>query len=201
MDFSTTPPYLLASKVVQAALVAERGALMLMLVGDSVGFDIPTLRERHAILFPRLSEQLFGHQHFCDLALIVLAGLYETVKVSLAAKSGSAHSDEVALYIVGGTEAQAVPRTAGSLGNGSDSHKLCGAHISVDRVDNARIGERENVVVSERSVVVGVGHVRVECGVGGHCSVPSVVPLDNLILSNGPAYVDEIHTSPHSLHN
>ena len=201
MLFSTNPPCFLASEIMKALLVAEGSTLVLMLVGDTVGFNIPTLRERHAIFFPRLTEQLFSDQHFCDLTLIILASLYEIVKVSLAAKSGSAHSDEVTLYIIGGTEAKRIPCTTRSLGNGSDSHKLCGTHISVDRVDNARIGECEDVVVGERSVVVGVGHVRVECGVGGHCSIPSVVPLDNLILPNEPAYMGEIHISPHSLHN
>lgn len=199
--FSTNPPCFLASEVMESALVAEGSTLVLMLVGDTVGFNIPALRERHAILFPRLTKHLFGNQHFSDLALIVLASLYETVKVGFAAKSGSAHSDKVTLYIVGGTEAKRIPCTTGSLINGGNNHKLCRVHISVDRVDHARIGEREDVVVGESSVVVSVGHVRVECGVGGHCSVPSVVPLDNLILPNRPAYMGEIHISPHSLHN
>jgi len=173
VDFSTTPLYYLASEVAQAALVAECGALMLMLVGDSVGFDIPTLREGDAVLHPRLTEHLFSDQHFGDLTLIILAGLHERVEVSLAAEGGSAHGDEVALYIVGGTEAQAVPRTAGSLGNAGNCHKVGGiCHIDDDRVNHARVGECEDIVVGVGKARVGAGEVGVKGG--GHGRLQSV---------------------------
>ena len=174
MDFSTTPPYLLASEVAQAALVAERGAFVLMLVGDTVGFDIPTLREGDAVLHPRLTEHLLSDQHFGNLTLIILAGLHERVKVSLAAEGGSAHGDEVALYIVGGTEAQAVPRAAGSLGNAGNCHKVGSiCHIGDDRVNHARVGECEDIVVGVGKTSVGAGEVGVKGG-GGHGRLQSV---------------------------
>ena len=124
MDFSTTPPYLLASEVAQAALVAERSTFVLMLVGDTIGLNVPTLRERHAILFPLLAEQLLSDQHFSDFALIVLAGLYERIEICLAAKNRRAHGEEIALYIVGGTEAKCIPRAAGRLRNAGNGHKV-----------------------------------------------------------------------------
>ena len=161
--FSTNPPHLL---LLELTLGAERGALKLDLIVAHVG----AVGERDAILMPRLTKDLFGDEHFCDLALIVLASLANGVEVSLAALIDNvAHFHDGTLYCVRGTETQrripaALARCAGKRG---EQNKRSGVHIvHLDNVEHTIKDKAEHIVVGESDASVALAHKNLNGGVG-----------------------------------
>lgn len=170
--FFTNPPHL---PLLELALGAERGALKLDLIVAHVG----AVGERDAILVPRLAEDLFGDEHFRDLALIVLASLADGVEVSLAALIDHvAHFHDSALYCVRGTETQrristALARRARQDG---EQNKRSGVHIvHLDSVEHTIKNKAEKIVVGESNARVALAHKNLN-GRVGHGVPLSVCP-------------------------
>ena len=153
--FSTNPPHLF---LLELTLSAERGALEFDLIVAHVG----AVGEGYAILMPRLTKDLFGDEHFCNLALIVLASLANGVEVSLAALIDNiAHFYDGALYSVRGTETQrrisaALARRAGKRG---EQNKRSGVHIvHFDNVEHSIKDKAEHVIMGESNASVALAH-------------------------------------------
>ena len=160
---STNPPHLL---LLELTLGAERGALKLDLIVTHIG----AVGERDAILMPRLTKDLFGDEHFCDLALIVLASLANGVEVSLAALINHvAHFHDGTLYCVRGTETQrrisaALARRARKRG---EQNKRSGVHIvHLDNVEHTIKDKAEHVIMGESNARVALTHKNLNGGVG-----------------------------------
>lgn len=161
--FSTNPPHLL---LLELTLGAERSALKLDLIVAHVG----AVSERDAILMPRLAKDLFGDEHFRDLALIVLASLANGVEVSLGALIDNvAHFHDGTLYCVRRTETQrrisaALARRARKRG---EQNKRSGVHIvHLDNVEHTIKDKAEHIVVSESNARVSLAHKNLNGGVG-----------------------------------
>lgn len=153
--FSTNPPHLL---LLELALGAEGRALKL----DLIVIDVGAVGERDAILMPRLAEDLFSHEHFRDLALIVLAILASGFKVCLAALIDHvAHFHDSALYCVGGTETKsgisaALARRA--VGSG-EQNKCTSVHVvHLDRIKATINHDAKDIVVSVSARGVALAH-------------------------------------------
>ena len=159
----------------QALLVAEGRALVLVLPSDAVLLNISCLREGDAILFPLLAEHLLGDQHLRVLALVVLVGLHQLVKILLGAKDRGAHAQKHLLLGGGRTEAESVARAAGSLGDAAHREQLFSGEVTGLRgVHHATVGVGEHVVVGVGEVGVGADEVQSDGEqVGGHGGFPS----------------------------
>lgn len=160
---STNPPHLL---LLELTLGAECGALKLDLIVTYVG----AVGERHAILMPRLTKDLLGDEHFCNLALIVLASLANGVEVSLGALIDNvAHFHDGTLYCVRGTETQrrisaALARRAREDGK---QNKRSGVHIvHLDNVEHTIKCKAEHVVMGESNARVALTHGNLNGGIG-----------------------------------
>ena len=177
---STNPPHLLLLKL---ALGAEGRALKL----DLIVIDVGAVGEGYAILVPRFTKDLFGDEHFCDLAFIVLAILADGLKVSLAALIDHvAHFHDSALYCVGGTETKggisaAFARRAVCSG---EQNKCAGVHVvHLDRVKATIDHDAKDIVVSVSTCGVALAHR--DCGREVvHRGVLSVGVLLTIILSH-----------------
>lgn len=149
---------------------------MFVLVGDTVGHDIPAHREWHAILLPLLVEHHLRDQHLGNLATIILAALINLVEILLTAKHLRPAIDEVELYSVRGTEAQRHTSPAGCLVEPRNGHKFIGGrHIHDGGIYRLAEYEREHICV-------GVGRGRVARGEGAVHGVPLSVG-DQLTMS------------------
>ena len=191
---------LLLCEIVECALVAERRALVLVLPFHAVGIYIAVNRERHAIFNPRLTEHLFGDEHFCTFALIVLAACNKFIEVNFAAHNARAHVHQRELFFVRRLEANSHTSTTRSFIKFSQHLEFVGVNfVQEQRVKVARIRESKHVVVSSSQRIVTLYHVRVECGV---CVLHRVSSLsDGAIISWNAAKIGEDEDSPHILHN
>ena len=170
--FSTNPPYLL---LLELTLGAERGALEF----DLIMAHVCAVGERNTILMPRLTKDLLGDEHFCDLALIVLTGLADGLKISLAALINHvAHFHDSALYCVRGTETQRCISAALARRARQDSEqdKRSRVHVvHLDRVEHTIKNETENIVMSESDTSVALAHENLDSGIS-HGVPPSACP-------------------------
>ena len=178
--FSTNPPHLL---LLELALGAEGRALKL----DLIVIDVGAVGERNAILVPRLAKDLFSHEHFRNLAFIVLAILADGLKVCLAALIGHvAHFHDSALYCVGGTETKGgiSAALARCVVGGGEQNKCAGVHVvHLDHVEHAVKDKAEHIVVGKSDTSVALAHD--DCGREVfHRGVLSVGVLLTIILSH-----------------
>lgn len=152
---SINPPHL---PLLELTLSAERGALKLDLIVVHVG----AVGERNAILVPRLAKDLFGDEHFSNLALIVLASLANGVEVSLGALIDNvAHFHDGTLYCVRRTETQR--RISSTLARGArengEQNKRSGVHIvHLDSVEHTIKNKAENIVMGKSDASVALAH-------------------------------------------
>lgn len=152
----------LAPEIMQRALVAERCALMLVLPFLAVGVYIAVHRERYAILNPRLTEHLFGDEHFRNFAAIVARFCFHGFKICHAAKHYRAHAHK--RNLVGGRrlEPHGITRATACAVEFGQCLQFIGVHVMQAKHPNiARILKRENVVVRCACVAVTLYHVHV----------------------------------------
>ena len=153
----------LAPEIMERALVAERRALVLVLPFHAVWVYIAVNRERDAILSPCLTEHLFGDEHFRTFALVILAACNKFIKIDLAANNARAHVYQRELVFIRRLETNSHTSTTRSLIKFGQRLKFIGVNIfQKQRVEIARIGERENVVMSCGQFGVTFAHAHVE---------------------------------------
>ena len=161
--FSTNPPY---PPLLELALGAERGALKLDLIVAHVG----AVGERDAILMPRLAEDLFGDEHFCVFALIVLIAFAEGGKTSSGAFIDHvAHFYDSALYSVRRTETQrhgTAFRFSGAVKRGKQNKRSSVYIVHLDRIEHMVKRERKDIIVSECRARVALAHENLDSGIG-----------------------------------
>ena len=187
----------LAPEIMERALVAERRALVLVLPFHAVYVYIAVNRERHAILNPRLTEHLFGNQHFRNFAAIVFDACKNVVEICHAAKHLRAHCNHCNLVGVRRLETQSQTRATACAVKFGQRLQLVGVHVTQAKRPNiARIRECKNVVMSCGSVRVTFRHVHV------HCRVFHVVPAFVFVpyRNNYKVVNTLIQVSPHNHH-
>ena len=115
---------------------------------------------------PRLTKDLFSHEHFRNLAFIVLAILASGFKVCLAALIDHvAHFHDSALYCVGGTETESdISATlARRAVGGGEQNKCTGVHIvHLDCVKATINHDAKDIVVSVSARSIPLAHC--DCG-------------------------------------
>ena len=147
----------------ECALVAERRALVLVLPFHAVGVYIAVNRERYAILNPRLTKHLFGDEHFRTFALVIFAACNQFIKIDLAANNTRAHVHQRELIFIRRLETNSHTSTTRSLIKLGQRLKFISVNIfQKQRVKIARIGERENIVMSCGQFGVTLAHAHVE---------------------------------------
>lgn len=190
-------PISLATEIMERALVAERRALMLVLPFHAVGVYIAVNRERDAIFNPRLTEHLFGDQHFCNFTAIVFDACKNVIEICHAAKHLRAHCNHCNLVRVRRLETQRQTCATACAVKFGQCLQLVGVHVTQAKRPNiARIRECKNVVMSCSGVRVTFRHVHVHRRVF-HVALTFVfVPYRN----NYKAVNSSLQVSPHNHH-
>lgn len=150
----------------ERALVAERGTFVLVLPFHAVCIYIAVNRERNAILDPRLTEHLFGDQHFRNFAAVVFDACENVIEICHAAKNACAHCNHCDFVGVRRLETQRHTSTTACAVKFGQRLQFVGVHVTQAKRPNAtRIRESENVVMSCGGVRVPFRHVHVHCRV------------------------------------
>lgn len=156
----------LVCEVCKRFLIAKRCALMLVLIGFTVGFNIARYCKRYAIFYPRLTEHLFCNHFFRVFAFIVFVICTLTIEKFNAANNLSAHIHKRHFFAVRGFETNGKTSATRSLILFAHGHKHFSRNIfESERVKVTRKAKRKNVVMRVSFCRVGFALFSVDCRV------------------------------------